>query len=204
MAAPTAIRLVARRLARWFAQGLLITVPAGLTIYVTWIAVRWVDGLLGISVPGVGLLLVLALVTVIGAFASTLVTRSLLGAVDEVLGRVPFIRLLYTSLRDLVNAFVGKQRRFTRAVRVAVSPDEAVSVLGFVTADDLQRLGLPGHVAVYLPQSYNFAGQLLVVPADRVVPLQVESGALMALIVSGGVTGSAESAGDAGGQHSPS
>jgi uncharacterized membrane protein len=203
MAAPSGLRLLTRRLARWFAQGLLITVPAGITIYVTWIAVRWVDGLLGLPVPGLGLLVVLATVTIIGAFASTFVTRSLLGAMDELLGRVPFIRLLYTSLRDLVNAFVGTRRRFTRAVRVALSPDGAVSVLGFVTADDLRNLGLPGHVAVYLPQSYNFAGQLIVVPADRVTPLEAESGEVMALIVSGGVTGSADSAADAGRQHPP-
>jgi uncharacterized membrane protein len=72
---------------------------------------------------------------------------------------------------------------------VRVSGDLAVRVLGFVTRDDLAALGLAGSVAVYVPQSYNFSGTLLIVPTDRVEPLHTGAGELMTFIVSGGVSG---------------
>jgi uncharacterized membrane protein len=86
-----------------------------------------------------------------------------------------------------MGAFVGEKRRFNRAVRVQPDPTIELWFLGFITSDDLGRLGLEGWVAVYLPQSYNIAGNLVLVPADRVVPVAVDSADLMAFIVSGGV-----------------
>ncbi|NOT07393.1 MAG: hypothetical protein HOP28_04220, partial [Gemmatimonadales bacterium] len=59
--------------------------------------------------------------------------------------------------------------------------------VGFVTADALDHLGLPGHVAVYLPWSYSFAGRVILVPSDRVEPIQANSTDMLAFIVSGGV-----------------
>ncbi|MBS1241386.1 MAG: hypothetical protein H6R40_813, partial [Gemmatimonadetes bacterium] len=93
-----------------------------------------------------------------------------------------------SSTKDLLNAFVGEERRFKQAVRVALTDDGKVSVLGFVTSETLADLGLAGQVAVYLPQSYNFAGNLILVPADRVTPLAADSTEVMAFIVSGGVS----------------
>lgn len=187
-AARPVTRSLTRRMAGWFVRGLLITAPVALTIYICWLLIRWVDGLLGIPIPGVGILVTLAAITAIGALASTVLTRGVLAAIDELLEKVPFVRLLYTSAKDLLNAFVGENRRFTRAVRVSFSEDGAIGALGFVTSESLDQLGLPGFVTVYLPQSYNFAGQLLVVPANRVTPLQADSAEVMAFIVSGGVS----------------
>jgi uncharacterized membrane protein len=159
-----------------------------LTLWITWTVITWVDDLLGLPIPGVGVILVLLAITGIGALASSLVARTALGAVERLLERVPFVRLLYTSSKDLLNAFVGEKRRFTRAVRVALTEDGSVSTLGFVTADSLSELGLDQHVAVYLPQSYNFAGQLVIVPGTRVTPVPADSAEVMAFIVSGGVS----------------
>lgn len=181
-------RSLTRQVAGWFIRGLLITAPTALTLYICWLLVRWVDGLLGIPIPGLGILVTLAAITAIGALASTVLTRGLLAALDELLEKVPFVRLLYTSAKDLLNAFVGDKRRFTKAVRVSLSEDGAIGALGFVTTESLDQLGLPGQVTVYLPQSYNFAGQMLVVPAHRVTPLAADSAEVMAFIVSGGVS----------------
>jgi uncharacterized membrane protein len=177
-----------RRLGGWFVRGLLITAPAGLTLWVTWALITWLDGLLGIGIPGVGLVAALLIITGIGALASSYATRTLVGLLDDLLERLPFVRLLYTSAKDLLGAFVGEKRRFRQAVRVALDDTGSVSVLGFVTAESLADLGLPGQIAVYLPQSYNFAGQLLVVPAARVTPLAADSAEVMAFVVSGGVS----------------
>jgi uncharacterized membrane protein len=99
------------------------------------------------------------------------------------------VKLVYSSIKDLINAFVGERKSFDKPVLVRLSPDDSVRALGFVTREALASLGLPEHVAVYFPQSYNFAGNLLIVPHDAIQPLSVSSGELMTFIVSGGVSG---------------
>ena len=178
-----------RRLANYFLRGLLITAPAALTFYLCWVAIRWVDALVGIRIPGLGLVVALAAVTLIGALASNLVTRTLLAAADQALARLPFVRLLYTSIKDLLNAFVGEKRRFNRPVRARIGEGSAeVYVLGFVTSESLGHLGLEGQVAVYVPFSYSVAGHILILPAGRVSPLTVDAADAMAFIISGGIT----------------
>lgn len=176
-----------RRAVTYFLRGAVITVPVLLTVWTAWAAVRWIDGLLGLQIPGVGLLVVIVGISLIGALATNVVTRAAIGTLDTILARLPLIRLLYTAAKDLMQAFAGEKRRFNRAVRVQPDPSLELWFLGFVTADDLDRLGLPGWVAVYLPQSYNIAGNLVLVPADHVVPVAIDSADLMAFIVSGGV-----------------
>ena len=182
-----------RRFANYFLRGLLITAPAALTFYLCWVAIRWVDSLLGIAIPGLGLVLALTGVTLVGALASNLVTRTLLATADQLLAKLPFVRLLYTSIKDLLNAFVGEKRRFNRPVRARIGEGNAeVYVLGFLTSESLGHLGLAQQVAVYVPFSYSMAGHILILPADRVLPLAVDSADAMAFIVSGGVTRTAK------------
>lgn len=179
-----------RKVAGWFIRGLLISAPAAVTIWLTWAVIRWVDSLIGIDIPGVGLLVTLLVITAIGAMGSSWLARGVIAWIEDVLEAVPFVRLLYTSSKDLLNAFVGEKRRFKKAVRVSLTADGGVSVLGFVTAESLAGLGgAEDLVGVYLPQSYNFAGQFVLVPRARVIPLTADSSEVMAMIVSGGVSG---------------
>lgn len=157
---------VMRFVTRNFVRGLVISLPVALTVWIAWRAVTWVDGWLGLTIPGIGLLVVMAGITAIGALATNVVTRAALATLDQLFERLPFVRILYTAAKDLMGAFVGNKKRFNRAVRVQPDPSLDLWFLGFVTADDATRLGLPGHVAVYLPQSYNIAGNLMVVPAE--------------------------------------
>lgn len=180
---------VMRFVTRNFVRGLVISLPVALTVWIAWRAVTWVDGWLGLTIPGIGLLVVMAGITAIGALATNVVTRAALATLDQLFERLPFVRILYTAAKDLMGAFVGNKKRFNRAVRVQPDPSLDLWFLGFVTADDATRLGLPGHVAVYLPQSYNIAGNLILVPAERVVPVEGDSSDVMSFIVSGGVTG---------------
>jgi len=178
-----------RNLAGHFLRGLLITAPAVVTLYVCWFLISTIDGWLGIDVPGAGLLVAVTVITLVGMFASTLVTRSILAWVDGALERLPFVRFLYTATKDLLNAFVGEQRRFNQPVRVQLGPTPDIFALGFLTAESLEHLGMASHVAVYMPQSYNFAGQLVIVPTGHVTALEADSAEVMAFIVSGGVAG---------------
>ncbi|HXE57938.1 MAG TPA: DUF502 domain-containing protein [Gemmatimonadales bacterium] len=182
-----------RTYVRYFLNGLLFVTPIALTFYVCWRLFRFIDGWLRLPVPGAGFLLTVVFITLVGFLASNLIARSAFAWLERLLTRLPFVRMLYTSIRDVLGAVVGEKRRFDKPVLVTLVPGSEAKALGFLTQDALDGLGIPGHVAVYLPQSYNFAGQTLIFPAERVQPLEANSGAVMAFIVSGGVTGTAGS-----------
>jgi uncharacterized membrane protein len=172
------------RLVRWFLQGLIYFVPIALTVFVLVASFRAIDrglgGLLGVEVPGVGVLILVLVVTLLGFLLSNFLSRRILGFFEKILDRLPLVKLLHTSVKDLMGAFVGDQRRFDQPVAVEITPGSGVHALGFVTA---------ALVAVYLPQSYNFAGQLLAVPRGRVQKIEHDAAEMMAFVVSGGVSG---------------
>ena len=176
------------RLFNYFFKGLVFLAPFAITIYICVRVFVAIDGWLGIPIPGVGFVVTVVLITLFGYLAQGLLTASLFAALERVMQRLPFVRLLYTSTRDLLNAFVGEQRRFDKPVMVTPIPGSDVRALGFVTQQSLSSLGLDAHVTVYLPHSYNFSGMLLVFPASAVAPLVADSADGMAFIVSGGVT----------------
>lgn len=167
-------------------RGLVIVVPIALTLYLLYTAFMALDRLLGLPVPGVGLLLILTGLVVIGALAGNFVGRELFLITEKIFTRAPIVRIIYGAIRDLLEAFVGNKRRFDRAVSVSVTDD--VKVFGFITRDDLASLAMPGHVAVYVPFSYTWDGCLLVVPRERVEAIEADSASIMALVVSGGVS----------------
>ena len=181
-----------KRLAQYFLRGLIVITPAALTLWACWWVFSTVDSFIDVGVPGAGIVITIVGITLVGALASNLLTRGVVHLVDRVLARLPFVRLLYSSTKDLLNAFVGEQRRFNRPVRAKLDDAGHLWTLGFVTAEGAERLAMPGFVAVYLPQAYNFAGNLLILPATHVQPVEGEAAEIMAFIVSGGVSGSAE------------
>lgn len=176
------------RLLNYFFRGLIVVAPVAVTVYVCVAIFSNIDHWLGFRIPGVGFVLTIVLITAVGFLASNLLTRGLIAAVESTAERLPFVRLLYGSTRDLLSAFVGEKRRFDKPVLVAPVPGSTIRMIGFLTQDRADAVGLAGHVTVYLPQSYGFAGQLVVVAADQVTPIPVESADVMAFIISGGVT----------------
>jgi uncharacterized membrane protein len=176
------------RLLNYFLKGIVLLAPLALTLYVCVRLFTTIDGWMGIPVRGVGFLVTVALITMFGFLASNILSRTVFGVVERVMNRLPFVRLLYSSTKDLLNAFVGEQRRFDKPVLVRLHPTGTAHALGFVTQMSLEQLGLVDHVAVYLPQSYNFAGSLLIYPVTAVTPVKIDSADAMAFIVSGGVT----------------
>lgn len=176
-----------KRLVAFFLRGCLVTAPLGLTIYIVWVVLSTIDRILPLGIPGVGLVVTVVLITLIGVFTSNVVGRSLLDMAEALLHRLPLVKLVYTSIKDLVSAFVGDKKRFD--VPAAVTLAGGARLLGFVTRDGLAGIGMPDHVAVYIPQSYNFAGYLLVVPRAQVETLDISASELMTFVVSGGVSG---------------
>jgi len=178
---------IMNRIAKSFGQGLLVIAPVAITAYVVVFVVTKLDGWFRLPVPGLGLLTTGVIITAIGYLTGNVLGRRALEVLEGVLSRVPIVKLLYGSLRDLFNAFVGDRKSFDRPVIVDLSGDGAIKTLGFVTCDLFDDPQLDGHVAVYLPQAYNVAGNLLVVPRARVRRLDADGAQFMAFIMSGGV-----------------
>lgn len=163
-------------------------VPLGLTIYIIIISIRWLDGLIDLNIPGLGLLIILGSITVFGYLGSSFLVQPVLKFFEGIVTRVPLVRIIYTSLKDLVSAFVGDQKKFKQAVMVDLLEDGSIKRVGFVTQKDMTILGAPGFVAVYFPHSYNFSGNLVLIPEERVKPIELSSTEAMKFVVSGGVS----------------
>jgi uncharacterized membrane protein len=176
-----------RTLTRSFAQGLLVLAPIAITLWVVIFTVTTLDDWLDTRVPGLGIVIAAIAITIIGYLTGNVVGNKLLAWLEAGMQRLPFIRILYNALRDLFGAFVGGKRKFDKPVAVEIN-QHGLKVLGFLTAEAFDDPQLEGHVSVYLPESYNFAGNLIVVPKARVRPLDADGAEFMAFIVSGGVT----------------
>ncbi len=173
----------------YFWRGCLVLAPVGITLYIAWLVFTTIDRILPMGVPGVGFVLTLVLITLVGFLTSNVIGKAVVRETEKWLAKVPLVKLLYTSIRDLVGAFVGDKKKFDRPVAVALLPGSQVKALGFVTRESLAPLEMREHVAVYFPQSYNFAGNLLLFPRDQIEALSASSSDVMAFIVSGGVSG---------------
>lgn len=177
-----------KRLLAYFLQGLVFTVPAAVTAYLCYQGFVRIDSWLGLPIPGAGFVITIGAVTLIGFLGSGLITKTALDWIDRLVGRLPFVRILYTSTKDLLSAFVGEKRRFDKPVLVSLSPDGAIRGFGFITQESLHRLGISDAVAVYFPQAYAFAGHTVIVPISRIQRVNAESSDVLAFVVSGGVT----------------
>jgi len=174
-----------KSLGKIFFQGLLVFVPiVGTIALVSWLLIT-VDSLVPLDVPFLGIALVIVAIFLCGLLANNFVGRKVLQWLERAMKSVPVVKIVYTSLKDLLGAFVGQDRSFDKPVMVRVADD--FRVFGFVTCSRFDDSRLAGHVAVYLPQSYNFAGNLLIVPESKVEPVDADSAQFMAFIVSGGV-----------------
>jgi uncharacterized membrane protein len=181
----------------YFLQGLLYITPLGATVFVIYITFNFIDGtansilesLFEVKIPGLGIVLMLSIIAGIGYFGKTIFAHPLILLVDTILDRVPFLKIIYSSTKDFMSAFVGQKKKFTEAVMVRMNKDTDIYKLGFITQRDLTQIGITeGYVAVYLPHSYNFSGNLFIVPVENVTAINAPSTEIMKFIVSGGVT----------------
>lgn len=178
---------MSRVLVRHFFSGLLLLAPATFTVYLIATLVRALDRTFDVGYPGLGVLIIAVLITLVGWVASALGLRPLLTLLERLVHRIPLVGIVYSSVRDLFAAFVGDNQKFNRPVIVKLTEDSESCKVGFVTQEELSALDLPDMAAVYFPDSYNFSGDLMLVPRRHIRPLNVPSAQVMKFVVSGGV-----------------
>lgn len=185
------------KILRYFIQGLIITVPVAITAYVVYSIVVLVGSffsVFGVIVspvvdPFIVLGSALGLIFLMGLLGSSIILRPLFIMFDSAMEHTPLIKTVYSSIKDLFSAFVGSKKRFNKPVLVTINKENNIQQLGFVTQEDLSELKIKvGTVAVYVPLSYSFSGNLLIVPLDHITYVEASSSEVMKFVVSGGVT----------------
>ncbi|MFT3884634.1 MAG: DUF502 domain-containing protein [Flavobacteriales bacterium] len=172
----------------YFFRGLLLTVPIAVMVVVAYKVLAWLDRIIPVDVPGLGLLILLSGITIMGWMGSTFLYQRLAELGDDLLRRIPFLKTVYDTLKDLMEGLVGSKRKFDRPVLVRPLDGSGLEQIGFMTQSDLGHLGIPGDkVAVYIPHSFAWSGRLFVVPASAVTPLDAKAAEVMKFILSGGV-----------------
>ena len=184
---------LAGKIVRYFFNGTLFIVPLVATIYVIVVGFRWLDSRLDLPYPGVGFVIILTAITLFGYFTTNFAFQTFSNWFDHGINRIPMVKLIYSSVKDLLAAFVGDKRKFNKPVLVTVNKENTIHRIGFITQADLTEIGLPDMVVVYFPQSYAFAGDHFVVSRENVTPLNISGSAAMKFIISGGVSGFKES-----------
>jgi len=185
-----------KKFTSYFLQGLLYSAPIGITIFIIYQAFGFVDGILkppiegylNLHIPGLGLLLMVIFITMVGILGQSVVAQPFKAAIERLIQKAPFLHMVYTSIRDFMEAFVGKEKKFNQPVSILVSKDPEIERFGFITSHDLSEIHMKGKVAVYIPLSYGFMGELFIVPAENVKLVDMPAGEMMKFIVSGGVT----------------
>ncbi|HTN22110.1 MAG TPA: DUF502 domain-containing protein [Pelobium sp.] len=185
---------------RYFIKGLLVVLPLGAAFFLIFWAFSSVDDALNLSewifvnpstgkplyIPGLGLLSVVLVILIAGFIATYLITEPIYNWLNKWFNKLPIFKFIYSSVKDLTEAFVGDDKKLNEPVLVEDS--HGFKRIGFLTQKDMSAVGLKGDVAVYFPWSYSFAGQVMLVKAEQVKPLKMTSAQAMKFIVSGGVS----------------
>ena len=185
-----------KRIFTYFLQGLLFSGPLAVTLYTVFLMFDFVDRIVRdplkehfqFDIPGIGIVVLFFSLTLLGLVGQTIIARPFIHFTKRLLKRAPLLNVIYTSLNDLFTAFVGKEKKFNVPVIVCMNEENNLWKLGFVTEKNLEEFGLKEMVAVYFPHSYNFSGELYLVPESSVKPIGLSPSEVMKFVVSGGVT----------------
>lgn len=185
-----------KKIFQYFLQGILLVAPVVIVLYILYSLFVSVDGwlnnkispLIGFNIPGLGILILFISLTLLGFIGQTALLKPLKNITGKFIKRIPVLNLLYSSINDLFSAFVGKEKKFNVPVKVLFNTENNLWKLGFVTKRTMEVIENEELAAVYFPHSYNFSGELYLVPKDRIIYLDLSPAEVMKFIVSGGVT----------------
>jgi uncharacterized membrane protein len=185
-----------KQLTGYFLQGLLYIAPIALTIYVIYWTFIFTDNLLQtlfeklfqIHIPGLGVLVIIIGLTFLGFLGQTIIARPIKWVLTRFILKIPFLNLIYSSLKDFFSALVGKEKKFNKPVKVRIHKDDNILRIGFITNENLEALRITDQVAVYLPFSYTFTGVTYLVPKENIEPIDLPATEVIKFIMAGGVT----------------
>ena len=184
-----------KKIFSYFFQGLIYIAPLGITIYVIYFLFTVIDGFIrgyiqkifDINIPGLGIVVIFVIITLLGLIGSTIIARPIKRLFRKLMDKAPLLKVIFSAIRDLLSAFVGKEKQFDQPVLVIVNTISNLEKMGFMTQKDLSDMDIMDKVSVYFPHSYNFSGEMFIVPKELVRPINIPPAEAMKFIVSGGV-----------------
>jgi len=195
------MKKIAAALFTYFIKGLIVVVPIGAAAFLIFWGVAKIDEALNLSgifltdakgqpiyIPGLGILNVLVIILVVGILVTNVITDPIKQWLNRRIDRLPLFKFLYSSIKDLTEAFVGEEKKFNEPVLVELN-EFGLKKVGFLVQKDLTKIGLPGEVAVYFPLSYSFAGQVVIISSEKIKPIDRSAADMMKFVISGGVSG---------------
>lgn len=193
------------RLRAYFFAGILVTAPIGITLYLTWLIIDFIDGqvtpliparynpetYLPFGVPGLGVIVAVVFLTLVGALTAGLVGRWLIRLFDRLMQRMPVVRNIHSALKQILETVLAQQSKAFRQVVLIEYPRRGMWALGFITGDtigEVQHLTEDDVVNVFLPTTPNpTSGFLLFVPRSEVFVLSMTVEEGIKMVVSGGL-----------------
>lgn len=183
-----------RTIANYFLYGLIFIFPLFATFYVIIFLVNWVDntlysiifGWVPFDLPGLGIVTAFFIIVILGFFVTRAFTNPVFNYFERLVEKTPFVKIIYTSFKDLTESLLGDKKRFNRPASVQLI--EGVERIGFITEDDLSNFGIENRMAVYFPHSYNFSGNLFLIDPEKITPLDIDPSDALKFAISAGVT----------------
>lgn len=177
-----------KKIASYFFQGLLYVSPIGATLYVLYKTFDYIDSFFEFPYPGVGFAIIILGITGIGILGNYLIQLPLFNYFDMQLKKAPLVKLIYTSVKDLMKAFVGKKRSFNKPVLLKVYDNSNIRRLGFITDESIAMLEKESNlISVYVPHSFAISGQLFLAPPKSIEVIDANSAEVMKYVIAGGV-----------------
>jgi len=193
------------RLKAYFFAGVLVTAPLGITFYVSWIFIKWVDSkvtsllptvynpetYLPIYIPGIGLIIVCIALTIIGALTAGIIGRFWFRTSEKILSRMPVIRSIHSAIKQIFETVLSNQSNAFREVVLFEYPRRGSWAMGFITGHtqgEVQDITKDEVVNVFLPTTPNpTSGYLLFIPRRELVTLSMSVEEGIKMVVSGGI-----------------
>jgi uncharacterized membrane protein len=183
---------ISAKLFSFFVKGLLLLAPVYVTGYIIFNLLDSLDSQFFVQYRGTGLIVLIGIIMIVGFLGSTFISVPVVQIFEEAIVRIPLVGIIYSSLKDLVGAFVGDKKKFNQPVTFFLNKENGIQKIGFLTQEDLQFLEIKDSIMVYCPHSYAFSGELYIVPSLNVTPLNLPASDVMKMIISGGVSLSQE------------
>lgn len=185
-----------KKIINYLLQGILYLAPLTITGYIIYAAFMFMDGILqkylvqffDVKIPGLGFLSLVLFLIIIGFIGKTIIANPLKIIFQNIIKKIPLLNFVHSAIKDLFSAFVGKEKKFNKPVLVKMNSYSDMEKLGFITEENLDILNEVDKVAVYFPHSYNFSGELFIVPKTHIKRINVNSSEMMKFIVSAGLT----------------
>ena len=194
------------RLRNYFLTGIVVAAPVSITIYLTWTFIDWIDSrvkpliptvynpdnYLPFSVPGVGLLFAIMIITLLGFLTANLVGRTVVSYGENLVERTPLVRNIYRALKQLFQTVLSQSSRSFQKVALVEYPEKGVWRVAFVATgakgEIAERLPDEDSIAVFIPNTPNVtAGFLVFVPRRDAVMLDMSVEEAAKMIISAGL-----------------